>query len=74
MRLALVFPKSTFLNDPMIWMPLGLGYLSAQLRAQGHETVEYKIKNYRDSGFIPSYVNPLQFAGHKEPILDWMHE
>lgn len=38
------------------------------------ETVAYKIKNYRESGFIPSYVNPLQFAGHKEPILDWMHE
>lgn len=38
MKMALVFPKSTFLNDPMMWMPLGLGYLSAQLQAQGHET------------------------------------
>lgn len=38
MKIALVFPKSTFLNDPMIWMPLGLFYLGAQLEAQGHTT------------------------------------
>ena len=38
MRIALVFPKSTFLTDPMVWPPLGLFYLAAQLEAQGHTT------------------------------------
>ena len=36
MKIALVFPKSTFLSDPMTWQPLGLFYLGAQLEAQGH--------------------------------------
>lgn len=35
---ALVFPKSTFLIDPMVYPPLGLWYLAAQLEAQGHKT------------------------------------
>ena len=38
MEIALVFPKSTFLVDPMTWPPLGLWYLAAQLEAQGHKT------------------------------------
>lgn len=38
MNIALVWPKSTFLNDPKVWPPLGLFYLSAQLEAQGHRT------------------------------------
>ena len=38
MKIALVFPKSTFLSDPSVWMPMGLMYLSAQLLARGHET------------------------------------
>ena len=38
------------------------------------ETVAYKLKNYRESGFIPGFAHPLQYAGKKEPILDWMHE
>jgi len=36
MQIALVFPKSTFLIDPMVYPPLGLWYLAAQLEAQGH--------------------------------------
>lgn len=36
--IALVWPKSTFLNDPTQWPPLGLFYLSSQLEAQGHTT------------------------------------
>lgn len=36
--IALVWPKSTFLDNPMVWCPLGLMYLSAQLEAQGHHT------------------------------------
>src|SRR3972149_1943581 len=38
MRVCLVFPKSTFLIDPLVYPPLGLWYLAAQLEAQGHET------------------------------------
>ena len=38
MKIALVFPKSTFLTNPCVWPPLGLFYLAAQLEAQGHET------------------------------------
>ena len=38
MNVALVFPKSTFLIDPMVYPPLGLWYLAAQLEAQGHST------------------------------------
>lgn len=38
MKIALVFPKSTFLIDPMVYPPLGLWYLAAHLEALGHET------------------------------------
>jgi len=38
MKVALVFPKSTFLIDPMVYPPLGLWYLAAQLEALGHKT------------------------------------
>jgi len=38
MNIALLFPPSTFLTDPMVWPPLGLWYLGAQLEAQGHTT------------------------------------
>lgn len=38
MKIGLVFPKCTFLESPRTWMPLGLMYLSAQLKAQGHST------------------------------------
>src|SRR3990167_8649484 len=37
-RICLVFPRSTFLEDPMVMPPLGLWYLAAQLEAQGHTT------------------------------------
>ncbi len=38
MNIALVFPESTFLIDPMVYPPLGLWYLAAQLEALGHST------------------------------------
>lgn len=37
MKIALVFPESTFLIDPMVYPPLGLWYIGAQLEALGHE-------------------------------------
>lgn len=42
-KIALVFPPSTFLTDPMVWPPLGLWYLAAQLEAQGHETAFFDL-------------------------------
>jgi hypothetical protein len=53
MKIALVFPPSTFLTDPLVWPPLGLWYLGAQLEAQGHETEFYDLSFQRmpnDSG------------------------
>jgi len=38
MHIGLVFPQSTFLIDPMVYPPLGLWYLAAQLEALGHTT------------------------------------
>ena len=38
MNIGLVFPRSTFLIDPLVFPPLGLWYLAAQLEAQGHTT------------------------------------
>lgn len=43
MNIALVFPPSTFLSEPMMWPPLGLFYLAAQLEAQGHWTDYYDL-------------------------------
>ncbi len=36
MNICLIFSKSTFLIDPLVYPPLGLWYLAAQLEAQGH--------------------------------------
>jgi len=38
MKIALVMPRSTFIEDPMIFQPLGLFYLAAQLEAMEHTT------------------------------------
>lgn len=45
--IALIWPKSTFLDNPMVWPPLGLLYLSAQLEAQGHHT-EFFDLNFQE--------------------------
>lgn len=38
MNIALVMPKSTFLELPMVFQPLGLFYLAARLESLGHTT------------------------------------
>lgn len=38
MKFALVMPKSTFLESPMVMQPLGLFYLAARLESLGHKT------------------------------------
>lgn len=37
-KIALVMPKSTFLEDSMIMLPLGLMYIAARLESLGHTT------------------------------------
>ena len=43
MNIALVYPPSTLLTDPMVWPPLGLFYIATQLEAQGHKTEFYDM-------------------------------
>lgn len=38
MKIALVMPRSTFLEDPSVFGPLGLWYLAARLESLGHQT------------------------------------
>jgi radical SAM superfamily enzyme YgiQ (UPF0313 family) len=38
MKVALVMPKSTFIELPMVFQPLGLFYLAARLESLGHTT------------------------------------
>jgi anaerobic magnesium-protoporphyrin IX monomethyl ester cyclase len=37
MRICLIFPKSTFLEDPMVFPPLGLWWLWSILEQEGHD-------------------------------------
>jgi radical SAM superfamily enzyme YgiQ (UPF0313 family) len=41
--IALVMPKSTFLEDAMVMLPLGLMYLSSRLESLGHTTDFYDL-------------------------------
>src|SRR4030043_673524 len=52
MNIALVYPKSIFISAPMVWPPLGLWYLAAQLEAQGHHTdfFDLNIKELPEDG------------------------
>lgn len=43
MKIALVMPKSTFLEQNMIFQPLGLFYLAARLESLGHQTDFYDL-------------------------------
>lgn len=38
------------------------------------ERIEQKLRDYRDSGFIPGYDDPRTFAGQMLPKTDWMIE
>lgn len=43
MRIALVMPKSTFLEYPMIMQPLGLFYLASRLQSLGHYVIFFDL-------------------------------
>lgn len=78
--IALVFPKSTFLTNPLVWMPLGLFYLGAQLEAQGHKTEFFDMSLHKslpnDGEFDQlwlSATSPQMFEVRKiaETVKDW---
>lgn len=43
MRIALVMPRSTFLELPMVMQPLGLFYLASRLESLGHNTFFFDL-------------------------------
>lgn len=43
MNIALVMPRSTFLELPMVFQPLGLFYLSSRLESLGHNTFFFDL-------------------------------
>jgi hypothetical protein len=48
MKIALVYPPSTILTNPMTWPPLGLFYIAAQLEAQGHKTDFFDMSLHKE--------------------------
>ena len=79
MNIALVYPPSTFLTDPMVWPPLGLWYLAARLEAQGHVTefFDLSIRELpKDGEFDQLWISansPQMFELRKiaEQTKDW---
>lgn len=60
MNIALIFPKSTFLEKPLTWMPLGLCYIGAQLEKMGHRCEFFDLnedKMPKDGDFDQIWVS-----------------
>jgi len=47
LKVALLNPPSPFLYDPLMFPPLGILYLSAYLKRQGHEVVVYDYNDHK---------------------------
>ena len=81
MKIALVYPPSTILTDPLVWPPLGLWYLAAQLEAQGHTTdfFDLSLKSLPEDGEYDqlwvSANSPQIFEVRKiaDHTIDWKH-
>ena len=81
MKIALVYPKSTFLSRSDVWPPLGLFYLSSQLEAQGHETFFFDLNLDElpgDGEFDQMWVSSTspQIAEARrigKIVKDWIH-
>jgi radical SAM superfamily enzyme YgiQ (UPF0313 family) len=81
MKIALVFPPSTFLTDPMTWPPLGLFYIAKQLEIQGHETEFFDLSIHdlpNDGEYDQLWVSatsPQMFEVRKiaEKTKNWKH-
>lgn len=79
MKICLVFPKSTFLMDPLVYPPLGLWYLAAQLEAQGHECDFRDLSNSElpeDGDYHQVWVSATSPQIHEvrrigEAVKDW---
>lgn len=59
MRIALVMPRSTFLEDALVFGPLGLWYLSARLESLGHKTdfFDLNIDSLPDDSYEQIWVS-----------------
>lgn len=59
MKIALIWPKSTFLIDPMVYPPLGLWYVRAALEAAGHSTdyFDLDVDELPTSGYDQYWVS-----------------
>lgn len=82
MRIALVFPPSTFLSRSDVWPPLGLFYLASQLEAQGHTTEFFDLSmvpfTLEDGDFDQMWVSatsPQMFEVRNlsDTVKDWKH-
>ena len=61
------------LRDTRRGSRLELDYPHAGLHhfAPDDEEIERKLKFYRDSGFSPNMLHPLEYGGPLEPLPDW---
>jgi len=82
MNIALLFPPSTFLTNSMVWPPLGLWYLAAQLEAQGHHTEFFDMSLHKelpkDGEYDQLWISataPQMFEVRKiaETTQNWQH-
>lgn len=60
-KICLVFPETTIFEDPMVFPPLGLFYLSAVLKSQGHEVDYVDMSEYEQDATgvrVKKYTDP----------------
>jgi len=78
-NIALVFPESTFLIDPMVYPPLGLWYIAAHLEKFGHKTEFFDLsvdRLPRDGFFDQMWVSGTSAQMHSlrklgRIVRDW---
>lgn len=81
MHICLVFPKSTFLIDPLVYPPLGLWYLAAQLEAMGHTTDfrDLSVDEFpQDGDYDQVWIGATSPQMHEvrrlgQVVADWTH-
>jgi anaerobic magnesium-protoporphyrin IX monomethyl ester cyclase len=64
MRVCLIFPKSTFLEDPMVFPPLGLWWLWSVLEKAGHEVAFIDMSEHNlDTSEVPRGFDAYLVSG-----------
>ncbi len=61
MRICLIFPETTYFEDPMVFPPLGLFYIKAMLKERGHEVDFFDLSEYdiqTDGKRVRQHLNP----------------